>query len=49
MSEEPQESVARLGRFPWLGWQACEVVKLLPEQQVMAQNGANGHGEHCTS
>jgi len=41
--------MARLGRLQWLGWQACEVVKGLPEQHVMAQNGAYGHGEHCTS
>jgi len=33
------------------GWDdtLAEVVKGLPEQRVIAQNGANGHGEHCTS
>ena len=38
--------MARQRRLQWQGWQACEVLKGLPEQRVIAQNGADGHREH---
>ena len=28
-------------------WQACEVLKGLPEQRVIADNGVNGHRKQC--
>lgn len=31
------------------GWHASEVVKGLPGQRVLSQNGADGHGEHRKS